>query len=251
LHAGLRRTKVRRDAGFEAVHTLPSLALVQTLSDDWHTHASWARTLEHGGIAPFLTANEYATLAPSASSQLEWGLRGRLGPARIDAALFRISQALEYTDAANVFVSRGKRTHTGIDVSSHGDAGALRWQVSMMGVRSRQSGTGDASLDGRRIANVPSFKSVSTLDYAIGPLTLSAEWQYAARKFFDNANTLKVPAYHVFGFGAAHAARHLTLRVNVDNVADTFYWRDATPLAGGYLFPGAPRTLRVAALFDL
>ena len=36
----------------------------------------------------------------------------------------------------------------------------------------------------------------------------------------------------------------------ISNVADKFYWRDVTQEVGGYLFPGAPRTVRLSAQFD-
>jgi iron complex outermembrane receptor protein len=42
----------------------------------------------------------------------------------------------------------------------------------------------------------------------------------------------------------------VTLRARVDNVFNRFYWRDVTPVLGGYLFPGAPRTFRVSAQLD-
>ena len=63
-----------------------------------------------------------------------------------------------------------------------------------------------------------------------------------------------VPGYHLFGVGSAYATRiggvKTTIRANIDNLADKFYWRDVSPLLGGYLLPGAPRTVRVSAQFD-
>jgi iron complex outermembrane receptor protein len=37
----------------------------------------------------------------------------------------------------------------------------------------------------------------------------------------------------------------------VNNALDKFYWRDVTQDLGGYLMPGASRTFRVSAQFDL
>jgi iron complex outermembrane receptor protein len=34
------------------------------------------------------------------------------------------------------------------------------------------------------------------------------------------------------------------------NVFNKFYWRDVTQDLGGYLFPGASRTLKLTAQFD-
>jgi iron complex outermembrane receptor protein len=89
---------------------------------------------------------------------------------------------------------------------------------------------------------------------ALPNLKLQGLWQYSAKKAFDPENTVYVPGYHVFGLGASYAVRagglNTTVRANVDNVTNKFYWRDVTQLVGGYLFPGAPRTLRVSAQFD-
>ena len=60
--------------------------------------------------------------------------------------------------------------------------------------------------------------------------------------------------YHVVGIGAAYGlklgATNVTLRARVDNLFDKFYWRDVTQDLGGYLLPGAPRTMRLSAQFD-
>ena len=89
---------------------------------------------------------------------------------------------------------------------------------------------------------------------AIAGLKMTGVWQYSGKKAFDNENTVFVPGYHLFGLGGAYATRlagvKTTIRANIDNVADKFYWRDVSPLLGGYLLPGAPRTARVSAQFD-
>ncbi|MFP5392503.1 MAG: TonB-dependent siderophore receptor [Gammaproteobacteria bacterium] len=249
LDLGVRRVRVERDAGFQAGFSLPSAAVVHTLADGATVYASAALGLEHGGVAPFLTQNEYATLSPSRTRQVEVGGRGKWAGVNFSAALFQIAQALEYTDAANVYVSHGRRTHRGVELTARGGSAALRWSTSLMGLRSRQSGTGQAALDGKHVANVPALKASSTATYTLGDWQLDGEWTYSAKKSFNVENTVDVPGYHVFGVGAARSWGGLTVRANVDNIADKFYWRDATPLAGGYLFPGAPRTFRVSAQF--
>jgi iron complex outermembrane receptor protein len=75
---------------------------------------------------------------------------------------------------------------------------------------------------------VPRLRSAVYLDYRLpfAPgLSLLGGWRYATR-------------------WNGHA---LTLRLNVDNVFNRFYWRD-TGSSGGdsYLFPGAPRLARLS-----
>ena len=134
----------------------------------------------------------------------------------------------------------------------------LAMGVTATALHALASGTGRSDMDGKRVTNVPAFKSSVYADYAVPQLrglNLNANWQSAGKKAFDPANSVMVPAYHVVNLGAAYATRvagtATTLRAHLDNAFDRFYWRDVTPDLGGYLFPGAKRTFRVSAQFDL
>jgi iron complex outermembrane receptor protein len=112
-------------------------------------------------------------------------------------------------------------------------------------------------LNGKHVTNVPALKSTLYADYSVPQvegLGLNAVWQYSGSKAFSPDNSVTVPAYHVFNVGARYATQiassAVTLRFNVDNAFNKFYWRDVTQSLGGYLFPGAPRTYKVSAQFD-
>ena len=130
--------------------------------------------------------------------------------------------------------------------------------VSATALNTRQSDTGLASMDGKRVTNVAAFKSSVYADYAVPQvegLSVNANWQYSGKKAFDPENQVFVPSYHVLNLGASYATRiggvSTTLRASVNNALDKFYWRDVTQDLGGYLMPGASRTFRVSAQFDL
>jgi iron complex outermembrane receptor protein len=268
LHAGLRYVKLERDQFIEAglphavtedAFLLPNVALVQGLSRDWNVYASYSQGMENGGIAPFQTTNQNQALSPSRSRQVEFGVKGNVSEAlSLSAALFQIRKGLEYTNAANTFVRGGDETHRGLELGAQGKASAnLAYSVSLLALNTKQEGTGDPSIDGKRVTDVPNFKSTAWLEYAVPAvqgLKVNGDWQYAGRKAFDVENRVMVPSYHVFGLGASYAMKMgpagVTLRARVDNVLDKFYWRDVTPALGGYLLPGAPRTFRVSAQFD-
>ena len=259
LHAGLRRVSVKRDAVVDTSFLLPNLALVYNPNGDWMVYGSLAHGMEHGGIAPFQTVNENQTLGPMRSRQAEVGVKGVVSDSlSVSAALFQIRQGLEYTNAANVFVRNGERSHRGIELSAQGQVCRdVKLSFSLLGLDTDQSGTGQATLDGKHVTNVPSLKSTTVIEYqvpSVHGLKVQGQWQYSARKAFDAENTVYVPGYNVYGLGASYATRlastTVTLRANVDNVTNKFYWRDVTQLLGGYLFPGAPRTARVSAQFD-
>jgi len=278
LHGGLRYVKIKRSEYDDDIKgylhaddsfTLPSLALVWGLSRDWNVYGSFSHGLQHGGIAPMGTSNEASVLAPGRSRQVEFGTKGALANGvNLSAALFQIRQGLEFEDpyqtigGLHPFVRSGRETHRGIEFSADGKlsklSDALRYSVSLMGLNTRQDGTGLAGIDGKRVTDVPAFKSTAWLEYAVAALPglkVDGLWQYSGKKAFDPENRVFVPDYHVFGAGASYGlklgATSVTVRARVDNLFDKFYWRDVTPALGGYLLPGAPRTFRVSAQFDL
>ncbi|SFC13633.1 TonB-dependent siderophore receptor [Massilia yuzhufengensis] len=268
LHTGLRYVKLKRDELEDIeqgwVHSkdsfvLPSVAMVYKPARDWSVYGSLSHGLQHGGIAEMGTANEDAVLPPSRSKQVEVGLKGIVNNAvMVSAAAFDIRQGLEYVNAANSFVRAGQQRHRGVEVAAQGklDAG-LNYSLSLMALDAKQTGTGDAGVEGKRVTNVPELRSTAWVEYAVAALPglkVDALWQYAGSKAFDPANRAIVPGYHVAALGGSYALRvggvSTILRARVDNVFDKFYWRDVTQSLGGYLLPGAPRTFRVSAQFD-
>jgi len=268
LHLGLRWVKLKRDELDDLeqgwVHAddsfvLPSVALVYKPARDWSVYGSLSHGLQHGGIAEMGTANEGSVLAPSRSKQVELGVKGIVGnTVMLSAALFEIKQGLEYVNAANVFVRAGEQRHRGAELAAQGKLNPdLNYSLSLMALDAKQHGTGDASVEGKRVTNVPEFRSTAWVEYAVPALAgmkVDATWQYSGSKAFDPANRAIVPGYHVAALGASYGLRmggvHTILRARVDNVFDKFYWRDVTQSLGGYLLPGAPRTFRVSAQFD-
>jgi iron complex outermembrane receptor protein len=269
LHAGVRRVEAKR---FEDVdpkigrvdsadyYLLPSVALVYSVAPGWNVYGSVSHGLEHGGVAPIETTNAGSALAANRSKQFELGLKGAVNSKlAVAAALFQIRRGLEYTDpATNTFVGNGQRTHRGLELSASGKASKhLDYGLSLMALHTEQQGTGDPSIDGKRVANVPAFQSTAWLEYAlpaVPALSVSAVWQHAGKKAFDVENRTMAPGYDVLGLGAAYAlnvgATKVTLRARADNVLNKFYWRDVSPELGGYLLPGAPRTFRLSAQVD-
>jgi iron complex outermembrane receptor protein len=283
LHAGARYVKIKRsqyddDAGANigSSHNfvLPNLALMYNLTREWNVYGLFSHGLQNGDIAPMGTANEFQMLAPQRSRQVELGTKAALDNGLVlSAALFQIRQGLEFEDPSQTvtvlvngtpegrhpFVRSGQQTHRGLELTAQGKATAdLDYSLSLMALNTRQSGTGVASIDDKRVTDVPAFKSTAWVQYAVPAvpdLKLDATWQYSGKKAFDVENRVFVPDYHVFGAGASYGlklgATNVTLRARVDNLFNKFYWRDVTPELGGYLLPGAPRTFRVSAQIDL
>lgn len=268
LHGGLRYVKIERDeyvgdssswVSSDHSFVLPRVALVYSPTQTWNVYASFNDGLQNGGIAPMETVNQNQMLAPQRSRQFEVGTKAAMGDAlTLSAALFQIRQGLEYTDANNAYVRNGRQTHRGIELSADGKAGTnLDWSLSLLALNTRQSGTGTESIDGKRVTDVPAFKSTAWVAYAVPQLPglkVDGTWQYSGKKAFDVENRVFVPDYHVFGLGASYAMKmgtnSVTLRARAENLFDKFYWRDVTPSLGGYLLAGAPRIFRLSATVD-
>ena len=268
LHAGVRHVQVKRtefevdpsDTSF----TLPNVALVYNPTQDWTVYGSMAHGLEHGGVAPIETTNANRALDPSRSKQLEFGVKGAINNSiNVSAAVFQVTKGLEYTQAnadgiSSTYVRAGEAQHRGVELGVQGKAArGLQYSLSVAGLDTEQSGTGQPGMDGKRVTNVPKLKSTAWVEYAVpgvDGLSVNGVWQYAGRKAFDLENRVFVPSYHTLDLGAAYETgsmgTRITWRAGVQNVTDKFYWRDVTPALGGYLLPGAPRTFRVSAQFD-
>lgn len=263
LHLGLRHLHIARtqfdNPGYDQSKLLATTALVYKPLQQISVYGSFAQGLEHGGIAPFGTVNASKMLDPAKSTQFELGIKADVQrDLSLSAAIFRIKKPLEFTNASNVYVSSGEALHTGLELSAQGKVAAqLHLGASVTALDAKQQDSGISSIDGKRVMNVPRLKSSVYADYAVAEvkgLNLNATWQYASSKAFSPDNSVTVPGYHVVNLGARYITQvgntATTLRFNIDNALDKFYWRDVTQSLGGYLFPGAPRTYKVSAQFD-
>ncbi len=262
LHAGVRFVSARRSQ-VEAAPTsdnfwLPNVALVFSPTAKLSYYASYAQGLQHGGVAPIETENKRTALAPGKSKQVEVGAKAEVNGISLAASVYQIEQGLEFTNPANIFVRSGQDRHRGLELTAQGKVSReLALGASMAAIHTEQEGTGLAIFDGKRVTNVPNFKSTVWADYAVTAvpgLKLDANWQFSGKKAFDQENKVMVPSYHVVNLGGSYATRFagssLILRAQVKNAFDKFYWRDVTPDLGGYLFPGSPRTFQVSAQVD-
>ena len=277
LHLGLRYIKIQRtqlvnvgtanaileNHGYKNSYSLPSLALVNKLDSNWSLYSAYAEGMEHGGLAPINTTNQNQFAAPGKSKQIELGIKFDIThEMSFSAAAFRIKKPLEYiktnADATTTYVSNGNASHTGIELSAQAKVSqGLNLGLSLTALNARQQETGDVTLNGKHVTNVPNLKSSMVVDYAISQikgLAVNTNWQYSSSKSFSPDNKVTVPSYQLFNFGTRYATQiagsSATLRFNIDNARNSFYWRDVSQSLGGYLFPGAPRTYKISAQFD-
>ncbi|SME97617.1 MULTISPECIES: TonB-dependent siderophore receptor [unclassified Pseudomonas] len=252
-------------AGATTRHTqrsvfLPQVALIYKPRPDTSLYASYSKGLSLGGEAAWFSSNAEEVLPPTTSRQLEVGVKRDFQRLSLTAALFQITQDLQYNrpndDGTITFVQQGKQKNVGLELSANGHLTSdLQVSASVAAIRARVSGSGTDDYDGHQAINVPKLRASLHGDYSIPGvpgLALLGGVQYSASKYANREATVKVDDYAVFDVGGRYSTKvgdyATVLRLTVDNLFDKRYWRDVGESAGdGYLFLGAPRTARLSA----
>lgn len=252
-------------AGATTRHTqrsvfLPQVALIYKPRPDTSLYASYSKGLSLGGEAAWFSSNADEVLPPTTSRQLEVGIKRDFQRLSLTAALFQITQDLQYNrpndDGSITFVQQGKQKNVGIELSANGRVTSdLQVSASIAAIRAEVDGSGTDDYDGHQAINVPKLRASLHGDYniqAVPGLALLGGVQYSASKYANREATVKVDDYAVFDVGGRYTTKvgdyATVLRLTVDNLFDKRYWRDVGESAGdGYLFLGAPRTARLSA----
>lgn len=239
---------------------LPQVALIYKPRPDTSLYASYSKGLSLGGEAAWFSNNADEVLPPTTSRQLEVGIKRDFQRLSLTAALFQITEDLQYNrpndDGTTTFVQQGKQKNVGIELSANGRVTSdLQVSASVAAIRARVSDSGTDDYDGHQAINVPKLRASLHGDYSIPGvpgLALLGGVQYSASKYANREATVKVDDYAVFDVGGRYTTTvgdyATVLRLTVDNLFDKRYWRDVGESAGdGYLFLGAPRTARLSA----
>ncbi|MEZ2418487.1 TonB-dependent siderophore receptor [Luteibacter sp. RCC_6_2] len=246
--------------------TLPQAAVLWQPNAPLTTYVSYGEGLSLGREAPYWTSNGGTTLAPLHSRQVEAGVKYAVNDALdLQAAIYRIRQSYQFArpdDTAEgfTFVQQGQEVHTGLELNAAGRiTDNLRLTASANIIRARAENTGTPAYEDHQVVNVPRWRTAVYADYSLpfAPgLAILGGWRYAGTNVATPDGATRVPAYHVFDAGLRFATsirgHATTLRLNVDNVFNHFYWRD-TGTSGGdsYLFPGMPRLARLSMTYEL
>ncbi|ENU19655.1 hypothetical protein F994_02515 [Acinetobacter bohemicus ANC 3994] len=242
-----------RDTDFNRF--LPQLALMYQPWQNTHLYASYAKGLSDGSQAPWYANNAYATLAPKHSTQYELGIKQQWQALLFTAALFDLTQDNQYTNTASDYVTDGEQHNLGLELGLQGRVAQNLDMTSTLALtRSRLEDVQVDDYKGHQTQNVPTVRFASHLSYQmpqVEGLRLLAGMQYSSSKYANKTGTVKVSGYTVFDAGAAYNFRAYgydnMLRLNVDNLFNKKYWRDAGSFFGDdYLFLGTPRTAQLS-----
>lgn len=276
--AGLRASRLQRSSaksdGSEA------LSLSQTVSTPWAGvawsasagatwYASWGQGVELDAVPnrPTQFTNAGQVLAAQKSEQTELGLKWQaLERLLLTAAWFTIDKP--YAD--DVYNADGTQTrlggaktarHSGVELTAAGSLGS-QWslQASLSWLDARWVQALNPALVDKPVTNVPKTKASLFADYkvaAIAGLSLHGLLLAEGEKAANADGSTMLPASWQLDAGASyrHKAfgnKSLLWQLQVENLTDRSYWREAptTSWGGVYLFAASPRTARASVTLE-
>ncbi|SCX66560.1 iron complex outermembrane recepter protein [Pseudomonas sp. NFACC32-1] len=252
---------VKGDTAYDEEKVSPSGGLLFKATDRLSLYANYMEGLSQGKIAPSTSINEDEIFPPFISRQVEVGAKYDAGPFALTAALFRIKQPAYATDATTrVFGPNGKRENSGVELSVFGEPiKGTRLLGGVMYIDSELTDTTGGAFDGNRAPATPKFNVNLGAEWDVPTmqgLALTSRGIYSSSQYLDQSNVKEIDSWFRFDVGARYAfkvdEKNITLRANIENVADKRYWSSAG--ASDDSEPGltlsTPRTYLLSATVD-
>jgi iron complex outermembrane receptor protein len=241
----------------------PSLGLLLRASERLSLYGNYAESLQPGQIAPAnsggtVISNAGEVLAPFRGEQVELGLKFDGGDIAGTAALFRLTRPNAIV-VGDRFTADGEQRSTGLELSLFGEpVEGFRVIGGLTVLDAEQARTQNGVNEGRTPIGVPELQANLNLEWdvaALAGLTLDARVVHTGAQPVDAANTVELGEWTRLDLGARYAfaagGTPVTLRLRVENVADTAHWTSVGGFPGAnYLILGAPRTVIASASFD-
>lgn len=271
---GVRHTHLRRDSvltdgtqpsAFSDAFTTPSIALSYALTNQQLVYASWGRGVESSAAPNLSRYTNPGEVFTTKSRQAEIGLKGASDAFEWNLAWFDIerprTQDFGSCDADATCTTRldGTQHHRGAEAGAAWHRGPWLIRGGAQWLRARVEGSRDPAIDGMQPTNVPArtLKLQAAYDVAALPgLNLQAGMSYESRRMVLPDNSATVPGYARVDVGMRYATRlagaTTTWRAGIDNLLDRRAWRESPyEFSHVYLYPLAPRTLRLSVQVDL
>ncbi len=271
--AGLRVSRLNRSS--ERSDGSRAVAYDQTITTPWAglawsplvttmIYASWGQGAETE-VVPNRSSRfvNYGQSLPALKSKqteigVKWQANSRL---LMTGALFSIDKpyADDVATASGIplrVAGAKEARHRGVELAATGRVtDALSLQASVTALDAKFTNAVDPTLVGQRVTNVPRVKTSVFADYkvaAVQGLALNALATYESGKTVTADGSVTLPNAWQLDVGARYdhviAGKATTWRLNIENVTNRIYWREApTQYWGGiYLFPSTPRTVRAS-----
>jgi iron complex outermembrane receptor protein len=237
---------------------VPSVGLIFKPVPNMTTYLSYSRGLQEGEFAPFFANNAGQQTGAIRSKQYEAGAKLDVG-GRLDfgLSLFEVERDAGYVNLTNDFVIDGRQRHRGVELVANGRImDSLSLGVSLAYLNTRLLDVTEVAILGKRTEGTPTRQGAFSLEYrvpAVPGLFLSSSLTFASERPVDAQNTGFAPGYEVVDASIRYvtrlAARPVTVRLNIKNVFDEYYYSSA--FFQGGLSVGRPREFILAIAADL
>jgi iron complex outermembrane receptor protein len=265
-HTRLERSSVRTDGSratdYQRNATTPWLAGTWQLAPQDMLYASWGKGLE-SEVAPGRSryTNAGQPLPSLFSRQWELGWKRDDGRNRLNLAFFDITRPLwgdlGACDVANSCIRQldGEARHRGLEAGAATRLGAWTLQGSATVLRARrQGGVIDPSLNGQTPTNVPEWIVRLSAAYriaAVPGLTAQAGLSHEGPRNVLPDASVRLPSWTQVDASLRYDTRlgghAATWTLGVDNLFNRRFFKEAPyQYSHVYLFPAAPRTVRLA-----
>ena len=235
----------------------PGAALVVRPWEFVSLYANFIQGLTQGNTAPDVAANAGEIFAPTKTEQYEAGLKFDFGNVAATLSFFQISQPNAFTDPdTNIFSVNGEQRNRGMEIQTFGEVTrGVRILGGLSLIDAELTQTQGGTNEGNEAPGVPpvQLNLGGEWDTPFLPgFTLRALVAYTSSNFYDPANTLEIPSWTRLDLGARYATQAygvpITIRANVENVADADYW--SAVQGDRRIGLSAPRTFLLSSSFN-
>jgi iron complex outermembrane receptor protein len=241
--------------------TTPWLAFSHQWTPELQTYASYGQGVELSVVPNKPTYTNAGQALPALrSKQFELGIKSQSATTRWQATVFDITrpQSADACDSQGERCTRqidGQAHHRGLELSGGLTHGQWHGDVSAAWIEAkRQKSVIDPSLNGQTALNVPRMTLRALAQYRfteVPGLRSSLRLNHEGQRRVLEDGSINLPAWTTLDFATHYDTRMAGTRTQwtlaVDNVTDRHYWRESPKQFGHhYLYPGAPRTLRLA-----
>jgi len=243
--------------------TTPVYGLVIKPWEHVSFYANRIEGLAQGPTAPLTNVtNPGEVFPPKRSKQTEAGVKLDWENYGATLGVYRIEQPNNATtrfpgQKFDTFTVDGEQINKGVELNVFGEPiDGLRLLAGATWMDTEQKSTSNGATDGNRAAGVPRFQYNVGADWDVPGIqgaAVSARMLRTGGEYVNAANSLSIPAWTRVDLGARYGFKaddkYITLRANVENVANKAYWSSAST-ANNYLTQGEPRTVKLSATVD-
>ncbi len=279
LTAGLRLQTVRvksynyndgglLDSVYDESAVTPVIGLVVKPVEGVSLYANRIEALQQGPTAPLdpILTNPGEVFAPYKSVQYEIGGKVELGKLFASLAFYRIEQPSAFATVVDpaapagrqTFAFDGEQRNQGVEFTANGElSNGLRLIAGFAINDAKFIETAGGANEGSDVPGIPEWTANANVEWDLGfvpGLTLTGRLVHSGAQAVDAANSLQIDDWTRFDLGARYVFAAgdvpVTLRLTVDNVANSRYWASAFDVFSAALLQGRPRSVRASISAD-